>query len=126
MSRGILPFGGGSVRWAQAVGSQNAWRYLLTGDTLDAAEAWRIGLVQQVVSTELVLETALGIANRIARQAPLAVQATLRNGRLALAEGPDAAFARLMPELLVLMQSQDARRGMEAFMLRKEAEYQGN
>ena len=125
VSRGILPFGGGSVRWAQAVGAQNAYRYLLTGDNFDAAEALRMGLVQQVVAAEQCLETAMTLAQRVATQAPLAVQATLRNARLAQDQGPAAAFAKLHPELLALMSSQDARIGMEAFMLRKPAEFIG-
>ena len=46
VARGILPFGGATIRLPRAVGWGNAMRWILTGDTFDAAEALRIGLVQ--------------------------------------------------------------------------------
>ena len=49
VARGILPFGGATIRFPRAVGWGNAMRWILTGDTFDAAEALRIGLVQEVV-----------------------------------------------------------------------------
>lgn len=77
IKRGLFPFGGGCARWACGWG--NAMRYLLTGDELDADEARRIGLVQEVVpgGAAAVLERALALAGSIAAQAPLGVQATL-------------------------------------------------
>ncbi|MBZ0254008.1 MAG: crotonase/enoyl-CoA hydratase family protein, partial [Candidatus Methylomirabilis sp.] len=65
VSRGLFPFGGGTWRWPAAVGWGNAMRYLLTGDTLDAAEALRIGLVQEVAEPERSLARATEIAERI-------------------------------------------------------------
>lgn len=53
-------------------------RYLLTADELGAEEALRIGLVQAVTTKDKVLDEAIAIAERIAAQAPLGVQATLR------------------------------------------------
>ena len=49
VARGILPFGGATIRFPRAVGWGNAMRWILTGDSFDAAEAHRIGLVQEVV-----------------------------------------------------------------------------
>ena len=49
VKRGIMPFGGATLRLPQIAGWGNAMRYLLTGDEFDAAEAYRIGLVQEVV-----------------------------------------------------------------------------
>ena len=92
VKRGIFPFGGGCARWVSTCGWGNAMRYLLTGDELDAQEALRIGLVQEVVEPERLMPRALEIAGRVAAQAPLAVQATLgeRGRRRRRGEGADA------------------------------------
>jgi enoyl-CoA hydratase len=125
VSRGILPFGGATLRFPRAVGWGNAMRWILTGDMFDAAEALRIGLVQQVVADGAQLDAALEIAERIAAQAPLAVQATLANARLAVREGDSAAEAQLQPALVRLVGSDDARIGLEAFATRTTAIFTG-
>jgi enoyl-CoA hydratase/carnithine racemase len=72
-------------------------RWLLTGDELDAADALRIGLVQEVAPRGQELPRAIAIAETIARQAPLGVRATLRSSRAVAREGFDAAARRLLP-----------------------------
>jgi enoyl-CoA hydratase/carnithine racemase len=125
VARGILPFGGATIRFPRAVGWGNAMRWILTGDTFDAAEAHRIGLVQEVVPHGEQYARGLELAQRVAAQAPLAVQAALANARLATRDGDAAAEATLQPELVRLAQSQDARIGMEAFMTRQPATFIG-
>jgi enoyl-CoA hydratase len=125
VSRGILPFGGATIRFPKAVGWGNAMRWILTGDTFDAAEALRIGLVQEVVPTGTQYERALEIAQRVAEQAPLAVQAALANARLALRSGDAAAAAQLQPELLRLVHTEDSQIGMAAFLSRSQARFIG-
>ncbi|WAB80924.1 crotonase/enoyl-CoA hydratase family protein [Microcella daejeonensis] len=125
VSRAILPFGGATTRFAARAGWGDAMRWMLTGDRFDAAEARRMGLVQEVVPAGSQLDRALELAERIAAQAPLAVQATLANARLAEREGPAAAEARLQGELVRLMQTDDARIGMEAFMTRSTPHFTG-
>lgn len=126
VSRGILPFGGATIRFPRAVGWGNAMRWILTGDTFTAHEAHRIGLVQDVVPDGEQFDHGLKIAHRIAAQAPLAVQATLANARLAVRAGDPAAEAQLQPELVRLATSDDARIGMEAFLARTPAEFSGH
>ncbi len=126
VSRGILPFGGATLRFAERSGWGNAMRYILTGDRFDATEALRIGLVQEVTPAGEHVSRALQIAETIAAQAPLAVQATLANSRLARSAGHDTAAAALQPELMRLLASKDATRGFEAFMTRQTAEFQGD
>lgn len=126
VGRGLMPFGGGNTRWPAAVGEQNAYRYLLTGDELGAQEALRIGLVQEVVHYEQCLPKAIEIAERIARQAPLGVQAALRNARLGQAKGQRAALRRTRREIIKLFLSKDLRRGVKAFQAREEAEFKGD
>jgi enoyl-CoA hydratase/carnithine racemase len=125
IKRGIFPFGGGTFRWPERVGWGNAMRYLLTGDELDAATALRIGLVQEVTEPGQELERALAIAERIALQAPLGVQATLRNARTAGRDGIDAAIAELRPSVTALLGSADAREGMMSFIERRQARFTG-
>jgi enoyl-CoA hydratase len=125
VARGILPFGGATIRFPRAVGWGNAMRWILTGDTFDAAEALRIGLVQEVVPTGTQYARALELAGRVAAQAPLAVQAALANAKLAVREGDAAAEAQLQPELVRLVQTEDSRIGMQAFLSRSEAHFIG-
>lgn len=125
IKRGIFPFGGATLRMPQQLGWGNAMRYLLTGDTFDAAEALRIGLVQEVSEEGQHLERAAAIAATIARQAPLGVQATLRSSRVALTHGEAAALAPMMDEVRTIMASDDAREGLLSFVERRDARFTG-
>ena len=123
--RGIMPFGGATLRFAQTAGYQNAMRYVLTGDFFDAEEARRMGLVQEVADVGAQLARAEAIAETIARQAPLAVQASMVNARTALEEGHAAALAGMMGEARALMATDDAREGLMSFVERREARFTG-
>lgn len=125
VSRGILPFGGATIRFPRAVGWGNSMRWILTGDSFDAAEAHRIGLVQEIVPHGEQYARGLELAHRVAAQAPLAVQATLANARVAVRDGSAAAEAGLQPTLVKLASSEDARIGMEAFLTRQPAKFVG-
>jgi enoyl-CoA hydratase/carnithine racemase len=126
VSRGILPFGGATVRLPAAIGRGDAMRWMLTGERFDAEEALRVGLVQQVVPAGTELSTATAIAERIAAQPPLAVQAVLRNARLAAREGEAVAIAALPGELAALARTDDAAEGARALAERREPRYTGH
>lgn len=125
VQRGILPFGGATLRMHQAAGWGNAMRWLLTGDPFDAAEAYRLGLVQEVLSPEDLLPRALAIAERITAQAPLGVRATLASARQAVQEGEAAAVAGLHPAVTALMASEDAQEGVRAMLERRPGDFKG-
>jgi enoyl-CoA hydratase/carnithine racemase len=125
IKRGIYPFGGATIRFPREVGWGNAMRYLLTGDELGAAEALRIGLVQEVVPVGQQLTRAGALAETISAQAPLGVRATLASARLAVEAGEAAAVARLVPDLVELMRSEDAREGMQSFIERRPGNFTG-
>jgi len=125
VARGILPFGGATIRFPRAVGWGNAMRWILTGDTFDAAEAHRIGLVQEVVPDGEQYARGLELARRVASQAPLAVQAALKNARIAVRDSDAAAEVALQPDLVRLAGSEDAAIGMRAFVTRTPAEFVG-
>ncbi len=126
ITRGIFPFGGGTVRWPLAAGTQNAYLHLLTADEFDAAEAYRIGLAQKVVAPGEALAAAIEIAERIAQQAPLGVQATLASVRHMQSHGAQSALSRLRFKFVRLMLSKDARRGVAALKARQPAVFLGN
>ena len=125
VSRGIYPFGGATIRFPREVGWGNAMRYMLTGDRFDAAEALRIGLVQEVVPTGQQLHRAVQIAETIARQAPLGVSTTLRSAQLAQREGEAAAAAHLIPDMVQLLDTADGAEGLVSFLERRPANFTG-
>jgi enoyl-CoA hydratase/carnithine racemase len=125
IARGIFPFGGATFRAPEQLGWGNAMRFLLTAEPFGAAEALRIGLVQEVAPRDGLLERAVAIAEKIAAQAPLGVRATIASARKALREGPEAAIRELRPEIVRLMKSEDAREGVESFLQRRPGRYAG-
>jgi enoyl-CoA hydratase len=125
IKRGIYPVGGATLRFPREVGWANAMRWLLTGDEFDAAEALRIGLVQEVVEHGTQLARATSLADKIAEQSPLGVYATLASSRMALPETEATAAARLLPDLQPLMNSEDMQEGLRAFMERRPGNFRG-
>lgn len=76
---GLVAGDGGALSWSAAAGATRAKRALLTGDPISAADAYRFGLVTDLVDTpEEAYPAALAIAERIAALPPLAVQGTKR------------------------------------------------
>ncbi|MFO1189625.1 MAG: enoyl-CoA hydratase-related protein [Alphaproteobacteria bacterium] len=73
---GITAGDGGAIIWPWLVGPARAKQYLMTGDTVDAVEAERIGLVNKVVPRDQLLPTALGMAERLANGPQLAIRST--------------------------------------------------
>jgi enoyl-CoA hydratase/carnithine racemase len=112
IARGIYPFGGATIRFPRAAGWGNAMRWILTADTFDAGEAHRIGIVQEVVPDGQHLTRAAEIAQTIARQAPLGVQATSCSARQAVRDGDAAAEADLVSTVPKLFDSEDAAVGV--------------
>lgn len=125
IKRGIFPFGGATLRMPQIAGWGDAMRWLLTGDTFDAAEARRLGLVQEVVEPGQQLERAAALAASVAKQAPLGVRATLKSARAAVEQGPAAALTTMMADIREVMTSDDAREGVQSFVERREARFRG-
>lgn len=125
--RGIYPFGGATLRLPRQTGWGNAMRWLLTGDEFDAAEAHRIGLVQEVApDADAAVTRAREIAHTIAdRAAPLGVRATLASAHTAHREGDAAAIARLRPVIAELFATADAAEGVQSFVERRAANFQG-
>jgi enoyl-CoA hydratase/carnithine racemase len=123
--RGIMPFGGATLRLPRLCGWGNGMRWLLTGGLFDASEALRIGLVQEVVEPARLLARAEELAAEVAAQAPLAVQACLRSARLAQERGDAAAVEAFEREVRALMATEDAAEGLMSFVERRSARFVG-
>jgi enoyl-CoA hydratase/carnithine racemase len=125
VARGVFPGGGATVRFAREAGWGNAMRYMLTGDEWGAADAYRLGLVQEMTAPGKELDRALDLANKIAVAAPLGVRATLSSSRQALAVDEAVALAALQAEFGRLLQSQDAKEFLRALQAGRAPVYRG-
>jgi enoyl-CoA hydratase len=126
VQRGIYPFGGATTRLPRDAGWGNAMRWLLTGDEFDAAEALRIGLVQEVVDPGDQLWRAVELAERIAtRSAPLAVGTTLAAAQRANRDGERAAENRFVDDVVALIKTTDGAEGMLSFLERRAGRFIG-
>ncbi|MBT8764900.1 crotonase/enoyl-CoA hydratase family protein [Metapseudomonas boanensis] len=125
VQRGIFPFAGATLRLHQVAGWGNAMRWLLTGDEFDAHEAYRLGLVQEVLASEDLLPRAIWLAERVAAQAPLGIKATLASARQTVNEGEEAAAAALALVAQQLLASDDAKEGLRAQQEQRAGHFKG-
>jgi enoyl-CoA hydratase len=125
VARGLYPLGGATFRLVREAGWGSAMRYLLTGEEFDATAALRLGLIQEIVEPGRQLDRALAIADRIAQQAPLAVQATLRSAWMAIEQGEPEAAAHLRDDLPAVLNSRDFAEGVASFRERRPAKFEG-
>jgi enoyl-CoA hydratase len=100
-------------------------RWILTGESWDAAEALRLGLVQEVVPVGQHLARALELAEKIAAHPPLATRETLRLGRRAWEGHAHDVFADLLPALYQLMASRDFQERLAAMREGREPVFTG-
>jgi enoyl-CoA hydratase len=125
VGRGIIPFGGATIRATEQLGWGNAMRFLLTGEEFGAEEALRIGLVQEITPVGEDTQRAIEIAELIAKQAPLGVYGTLANARVARRAGEEAAIAHLREILPGILESNDAAEGVNSFLERRDGNFTG-
>jgi enoyl-CoA hydratase/carnithine racemase len=122
---GIIPGAGGTQRLARVAGKQLAMELVLTGRRIDAREAHRIGIVNQVAGKKEWLERAVELAEVVARRPPIAVrlakQAVLAAEETALSAGLD--YERRLYELA--MATEDRIEGMSAFVEKRRPEFTG-
>lgn len=125
VGRGIIPFGGATIRFPQTVGWGNAMRYILTGEQFDAKEAYRIGLVQEIVPKENLIHRGIEISEKVAANAPLAVSQAIMASRIAEQKGFNESVSYLMPKVLELMDTKDAQEGVNSFIEKRKPVYKG-
>ena len=125
VTRGIIPAGGSLARLARQIPYCKAMEILLTGQHMTAEEAWRIGLINEVVPQEDLLRRAEEVAHVIAANGPLAVsackEAVIRSSGLSLTE----AYAIEAEVSARVMRSEDAKEGPKAFMEKRQPKFTG-
>jgi crotonobetainyl-CoA hydratase len=128
VTRGIFAAAGGAFRLPQQLPWKIGLELLFTGDPIDAATAQRHGLVNRVVPDEQVLPAAIALAQRIAQNAPLSVQASKQLAYGALDDrlpGEDDRWAQNNAVTEWLMSSEDAKEGPLAFAEKRQPVWQG-
>ncbi|WP_332769310.1 crotonase/enoyl-CoA hydratase family protein [Phenylobacterium sp.] len=123
--RGIAPLGGAHFRYVTRAGWGDAMYHLLLCDEFTAAEAHRIGLVQEVVAPGQQVERAMALAGIIAKNAPLGIQVTKEAGLKFIEAGERAAIDVIPAIRQRVMDSQDAKEGIQSFVERRAAVFQG-
>jgi enoyl-CoA hydratase/3-hydroxyacyl-CoA dehydrogenase len=122
VSLGIIPGFGGTQRLGRLIGAGRALELNLTGEPIDALEAWELGLVNRVAEDHELLDVALGWARRLAAQAPLAV-AEIK--RLSSGADLDAGLAQEAVAFARVFETADASEGIAAFIEKRAPRFRG-
>jgi enoyl-CoA hydratase len=122
---GILPAAGGSQRLPRLIGIQGAKRLMFTGETINAATALSLGLVDQVVSSEQLMEVVKELALKLSRKPPLAMMKLKESIQQGINTDLETAMKMEMDKCCCLFATQDQKEGMQAFVERREAVFKG-
>ncbi len=122
---GIIPGGGGTQRLPRVVGLGAAMRLILTGDLIDAAEAHRLKLVEEVVEPAQLMPRALAIAQTIASKSPVAIAAAKEATRAALSLPLDEGMKLETALFQLCFSSDDKAEGVRAFLEKRAATFTG-
>jgi enoyl-CoA hydratase len=122
---GTAPGYGGTQRLARLIGKGRALQLLLTGETIDAAEALRIGLVNKVVAPDALLSSATEMLKAILANGPLAVAACIEVVSLGLEMPLESALALEATHFGLLAATSDMREGTKAFLEKRKPGFTG-
>jgi enoyl-CoA hydratase len=123
--RGLFPLGGSTVRLRRQIPHTIAAELLLTGRQMPAAEALEVGLIGHVVPDGQALVKARELADQIAANGPLAVQAVLKSFRESADLGETAALANELEIGAPIFLTNDAKEGPTAFSEKREPDFTG-
>jgi enoyl-CoA hydratase/3-hydroxyacyl-CoA dehydrogenase len=119
---GLIPGFGGTQRLPRLVGEPKALEMNLTGDPIDAFEAYRVGLANEVAPDHELFDTALAWARKLSQQAPIAIEQI----KTVSAHGDlDEGLAAEAPGFAKAFGSEDAREGIAAFLGKRRPKFQG-
>jgi len=125
IEEGHIPWDGGTQRLSRLVGRGRALEMILTGEMIDAQEAFRIGLVNRVVSKEELMKAAMDMAEEMAAKGPIA----LRYAKEAIYKGMDMSLEeglRLEADLYFLLHTtRDRTEGIRAFQEKRAPRFEG-
>ncbi len=123
--QGLLPMAGGTQRLARLAGRAAALRLILLGETIDAQEARRIGLVSAVHPKRELLAQAEALALRMAARGPVALRYAKEAVRRGLEQPLDQAL-RFETDLTVILQTtEDRAEGVRAFLEKRDPKFKG-
>ncbi|MDX1667501.1 MAG: enoyl-CoA hydratase-related protein [Saprospiraceae bacterium] len=121
---GIIPGYGGTQRLIQYIGKSKAVELLMTGDQIDAQEAFRLGLVNYVVPSGKAVEKAEELIRKISSKGPVAISKIIETVNAYYQEGVDG-FRREVEEFGQTTGTEDFREGARAFIEKRKAEFKG-
>jgi enoyl-CoA hydratase len=122
---GVMPGAGGTQRLTRAIGKARAMDLILTGRTIGAVEAERMGLISRVVNPDETLDAAIELATRIAGQAPVAVLAAKEAIKQADELPLSSALQHERRAFYLLFASEDQGEGMAAFVEKRPPQWKG-
>lgn len=121
VSLGIIPGYGGTQRLPALIGKGNAMEMILTGDMIEAEKALRLGLVNQVVPQEKLLETAMALAERIIKNAPNSLKNAIK--AINAADGSSKGFREEGIQFTDCFGSHDFEEGITAFLEKRKPKF---
>jgi enoyl-CoA hydratase len=124
-ARGLFAGGGTTVRLPRQLAFPAAMEFLLTAERFPASRALELGLVNEIVLEDGLLDRAIDWAHRITANAPLAVQATKESVLRCLALDLEAAYDLEQEISSKVFQSEDAKEGPKAFAEKRKPVWQG-
>jgi enoyl-CoA hydratase len=122
---GLLPGGGGTQRLPRLVGKGRALQLILTGETITAQEAYRIGLVNEVVPAANLIARAEAVLKQIAANAPIAVKYSLDAANKGLDTSQSEGFALEASYFGICASTEDKREGTSAFLEKRAPHFAG-
>lgn len=122
---GIIPGDGATQRLPRLVGFGRAMELVLTGDFIDAEEAYRIGLVNKVVPAAELMEAAQKMAGKIAKKAPLAIQFAKEAVNRSLEVGIYEGLAHESYLHALACATEDKKEGVQAFLEKRKPDFKG-
>jgi enoyl-CoA hydratase len=122
---GVLPAGGGTQRLPRIIGVARAKELLLTGDIIDAHEAYRFGLVNRIVPPDRLMEEAKGLMGRIASNPPLSVRFIKRAVNVGMQLDIRSAVDYETQCASVLIETEDRVEGFKAFVEKRKPQFKG-
>jgi enoyl-CoA hydratase len=125
VKRSLVAAAGGLFRLPRAIGMAPALEVIMTGDPLSSKRAYELGMVNNVVAVDAVMDEAKKLADRIIANAPLAVQASRRVASRAFMDADDDLWRGGGKEFQGIAQTEDYKEGPRAFIEKRAPEWKG-